>query len=41
LPATTAVIEGPGEGQGFDGEVPDEENLETGVIDVTEDNPPT
>jgi len=41
LPAPTAVIEGPGEGQGFDGEVPDEENLETGVIDVTEDNPPT
>jgi DNA-directed RNA polymerase subunit beta' len=41
LPATTAVVDEPGEGQGFDGEVPDEENLETGVTDETEENPPT
>ncbi len=38
LPATaTAVLEG----EGFDGEVPDEANLETGVTDEVEDNPPT
>jgi hypothetical protein len=41
LPSTaTALADGPGEGQGFDGEVPDEENLETGITDETETNPP-
>jgi DNA-directed RNA polymerase subunit beta' len=41
LPSTaTALADAPGEGQGFDGEVPDEENLETGITDETESNPP-
>ncbi len=40
LPTATAVLDAPGEGQGFDGEVPDEQNMESGITDETEDNPP-
>ncbi len=34
LPTATAVLDAPGEGQGFDGEVPDEENTGEGVTDA-------
>jgi len=34
LPTATAVLDGPGEGEGFDGEVPDEENTGEGVTDA-------
>ncbi|HYJ13300.1 MAG TPA: DNA-directed RNA polymerase subunit beta' [Thermomicrobiales bacterium] len=37
LPATTTAVL---EGEGFDGEVPDEENLAVGMTDEIEDNPP-
>nr|MBA3380059.1 hypothetical protein [Chloroflexia bacterium] len=34
LPTATAVLDAPGEGQGFDGEVPDVENTGEGVTDA-------
>jgi DNA-directed RNA polymerase subunit beta' len=40
LPTATAVLDRPGEGQGFDGEVPDEENDGEGITDAPLDNLP-
>jgi DNA-directed RNA polymerase subunit beta' len=40
LPTATAVLDRPDEGNGFGEEGPDEENLETGITDETEENPP-
>jgi DNA-directed RNA polymerase subunit beta' len=40
LPTATAVLDPGGDGDGFSEEVPDEENLGTGVTDEVEDNPP-